>query len=157
LIEEQARVVKTENGKVLVETQRSSTCGQCAAKSGCGSHVLQKVLGKKRNYFYVNSNLPVEEGDLVIIGLQETALVRGSMTVYLLPIIGFVLFGLLGELLSSQLLFFNKDHLSVFSAFVGLALAGVWIRYYSGSLINNPKYQPNLLRRFSDTEIKIVS
>lgn len=157
MIEEQARVVKTAQGKVLVETQRSSTCGQCSAKNGCGTHVLQKVLGKKRNYIYVNSNLPVEVGDIVIIGLHESALVRGSLAVYLLPIIGFVIFGLGGELLGPQLSFINTDHLSVFAAFVGLALAGVWIRFYSGTLINNPNYQPNLLRRYGETEINSVN
>ena len=157
MIEEQARVVNTEEGKVLVETQRSSTCGQCSAKSGCGSHVLQKVLGKKRNYFYVKSNLPVDVGDLVIIGLHESALVRGSMTVYLLPIIGFIFFGLLGELIGAQLSFSNSDNFSVIAAFVGLVLAGVWIRYYSGTLINNPKYQPNLLRRFGEISVKSVN
>jgi len=147
LIEEQARVLKAEDGRVLVETQRSSACGHCSAKSGCGTHVLQKALGKKRNLFYVNSNLPVVEGDFVILGLHEEALVRGSTLLYLFPLIGFMLFGLFGELLSTQLSMLNTDYLSVFSAFVGLALASIWIRYYSGGLVNNPKYQPRLLRR----------
>jgi len=146
LIEEQARVLKAENGKVLVETQRTSACGHCAAKSGCGTHVLQKVLGKKRNLIYVNSNLAVKEGDIVILGLHEEAFIRGSTLVYLLPLVGFILFGLFGEFLSAQLSMLNTDYLSVFTAFMGLALASVWIRYYSGSLINNPKYQPTLLR-----------
>ncbi len=147
MIEEQARVLKSEKGRVLVETQRSSACGQCAAKSGCGTQVLQKVLGSKRNLFYVKSNLQVNVGDLVILGLHEAALVRGSMTVYLLPIIGFILFGLIGEYFSSQWSLLHSDDLSVLAAFVGLALASVWIRYYSKTLTNNPKYQPKLLRR----------
>ena len=43
MIEERGRVLSTEPGAVWVATIRSSTCGSCQAKAGCGQALLQKL------------------------------------------------------------------------------------------------------------------
>ena len=49
MIEEQARVVALEEQGVWVETQRRSACGNCSVNNSCGTALLGKVLGVKRN------------------------------------------------------------------------------------------------------------
>ena len=43
-IVETGRVVALEGAAVWVETIRSSACGSCAARSGCGHRTLAGVL-----------------------------------------------------------------------------------------------------------------
>ena len=92
MLEEQATVVAIENSSVWVEVQRKSVCGQCAANKGCGTVVLQKVVGNKRNIFRVIGELPVAVGDSVIIGVNENAVVKGSLIIYAIPIIFMIIF-----------------------------------------------------------------
>ena len=92
MLTETGRVVAVEADGLWVETLRKSTCGSCTARSGCG-HGLMNRLGEGRSsYIRV---LP-GEGDIaackiddeVRIGIPEELLLRGSLMVYVLPLLG---------------------------------------------------------------------
>ncbi len=149
MIEEHAQVIALENNDVWVETQRRSACGQCAANKGCGTATLAKVLGNKRNQ--VRTLNPqatsVAVGDEVIIGINEQALVRGSLAVYTVPLLMLFVFGFLGQLLSTQLLMTNQDILPIVLGLSGLLLGFVWVRRFTRRIADDARYQPVLLRR----------
>ncbi|VAW98801.1 Sigma factor RpoE regulatory protein RseC [hydrothermal vent metagenome] len=149
MIEEHAQVIALENNDVWVETQRRSACGQCAANKGCGTATLAKVLGNKRSQ--VRTLNPqatsVAVGDEVIIGINEQALVRGSLAVYTVPLLMLFVFGFLGQLLSTQLLMTNQDILPIVLGLSGLLLGFVWVRRFTRRIADDARYQPVLLRR----------
>jgi len=149
MIEEQARVIALENDDVWVETQRRSACGQCAANKGCGTATLAKVLGNKRSQVRTLNpkSTPVSVGDEVIIGINEQALVRGSLAVYTMPLLSLFVFGFLGQVLSAQLLMTNHDILPIVLGLFGLVLGFFWVRRFTREIAGNVNYQPVLLRR----------
>ena len=149
MIEERAQVVALNEQEVWVETQRRSACGQCTANKGCGTAVLSKVMGNKRSRVRTLNpkSTKVSVGDEVIIGIQEQALVRGSLVIYMLPLLLMFLFGLLGDVLTSQLLMQNQDVLPIVFGMLGLALGFLWVRRFTRSIADDSRYQPVLLRR----------
>lgn len=150
MIEEHAQVIQVDqNNEVWVETQRRSACGQCAANKGCGTATLAKVVGNKRSQVRaLNPHATsVAVGDEVIIGINEQALVRGSLAVYAVPLLALFVFGFLGQLLTVQLLMTNQDILPIVFGLIGLLLGFVWVRRFTRAITDNDRYQPVLLRR----------
>ena len=146
MIEEQGRVVALQNDWVWVETQRKTACGQCSVNKGCGTSVLADVFGKKANSIAVIKTLPVKIGDEVIIGIEENSLVKGSLLIYTLPLIFLIAFGLLGEVVSAQILLSNSDAMTVLFAIMGLVIGFFWLKHISLRLRMDPRYQPKLLQ-----------
>lgn len=89
MIEEQGCVVGVEQGAVWVETLRKSACSGCSNSVGCGQGLMDR-LGVRGRHVTVRalSNLQLRVGDVVVIGVREGFLVRGSFLVYLLPLLG---------------------------------------------------------------------
>ena len=155
MIEENAKVVSVTDSGVLVETQRATACGNCKAKSGCGTHTIENFLEKKnRNQFLVRQLFPVAIGDEVIIGLQESALLKGSLAVYIVPLVGFIGGGFFGELLSDQLSVINKEWFTIVTAGFGLMLGIVWLRLFNMSLKHRSEFEPILVRHANKIPIK---
>ena len=154
MLEEHATVVAVEENAVWAEVQRQSVCGQCAANKGCGSAVLQKVLGNKRNIFRVSGDLRVSVGDEVVIGVNENAIVKGSLLVYALPIICIIVFALLGETIASRMMSIESDYMSVLGAAIGLIVSVFGLRWHSNKSNNQPQYQPIMLRHVNQIVVQ---
>ncbi|MCI0508368.1 MAG: SoxR reducing system RseC family protein [Gammaproteobacteria bacterium] len=154
MLEEHATVVSVDEDGIWVEVQRRSVCGQCAANKGCGSAVLQKVLGNKRNIFRVSGDFPVNVGDEVIIGVNENALVKGSLLVYAVPVLYMIVFALLGETIVSRTLSIESDSMSVLGALVGLVVSVMGLRWHSRKTTDHPQYQPILLRHANEVLVQ---
>jgi len=146
MIEETATVVEVQRDHVLVEVQRRSTCESCQVKSGCGTAVLAKVLGKKRSQVLVVRDRELSVGDHLVIGLQEKALVKGSMAVYFVPLILMIFFAILGVAMAKQLNVDNVDAVSIVLGLLGLSLGMVWLKLFSHQIAVNKEYQPIILR-----------
>jgi len=124
VIEEHALVVALNAEGVWVETQRRSVCGSCAVNKGCGTATLAKVLGNKRSQVRALNpkSTSVTVGDEVIIGINEQALVRGSLAVYIVPLLALFVFGVLGQMLGTQLLIESHEGMTIVFSLIGLAL-----------------------------------
>lgn len=141
MIEEQGRVVAVEAGAVWVETLRKSTCSSCSVKAGCGQGLLDQLgAGGRRGYVRALSDLRLEVGDAVVIGVREELLVRGSLLVYLVPLMGLFAAGVLAERLAWS------EPLVIFSALLGLFLACLAVRWRSRHTAGDPALQPVVLR-----------
>ena len=147
MIEESAQIVECVGTVAWVETQRTSTCGSCAASKGCGSAALAKVLGRRRTRVRVLNGVQASVGEQVIIGLQERALLKGALAIYLVPLFGLLAGALLGVLLAERLLVVNVDIVSMAFGGIGAAVGLLWLRYYARSIRNDERYQPVVLRR----------
>ncbi len=87
MIEEQGSVVTIDDDAVWVETERKTTCSSCSARHGCGQHLSEKYKPKNSHaYIKAACSLSLNEGDKVVIGIPETALMKASLLVYMLPL-----------------------------------------------------------------------
>ena len=146
MIEETARVVEVGADGVWVETSRQSSCGSCSSKGGCGTATLGKVLGQKPNRIRVLGELQVAVGDQVVIGINDGALLRGSLAVYMVPLLGLIGGALFGQWLALQLEL-TAELGEVVVGGIGL-LAGLgWLRIFSRRVSASADYTPVLLRR----------
>lgn len=147
MIEETATVIGCQDNQALLEVQRQSTCGSCQAKSGCGTAVFAKTLGKKVSRISVNNTLNLQVGDKVTVGLQESALLTGSAIIYLLPLIIMLLSAVLGQWLAHHLFNNSSELLVIIFAIAGFAFAMKLISHASRKMKNDERFQPVLIRK----------
>ncbi len=148
MIEETATVVKCEGEFAWVEAQRQSTCGNCAANKGCGTSVLAKVVGKKVARMKAINKVNAHVGESVIVGMNEAALVKGSLAVYLLPLIFMMLFAITGNVVAVQMEW-KSEWVVILFAVIGLVTAGLWLRGFTHRIQHDSDFQPVILRRLS--------
>lgn len=104
MIEEQGRVIAVERGTVWVETLRRTGCGRCDEPGGCGNPDGARVARARERVGQVKAvNGTRDElavGDIVRVGVPADAVLRGALTVYLLPLAMLVLGTALGDRLA---------------------------------------------------------
>ncbi|WP_212630078.1 SoxR reducing system RseC family protein [Pseudomonas sp. KB-10] len=141
MIEEQGRVVALEPGAVWVETLRKSTCSSCSANAACGQGLMDRLgVGRQRGYVRALSQMQLAIGDTVIIGVREDLLVRSSLLVYLLPLLGLFAAALLADGLGLS------EPLVILAGLIGLAASWLMVRWRAARVAENPLLQPVVLR-----------
>ena len=88
MITEQATVIACDGGRVEVRLDRQSACGGCELNQGCGIGVLGRLLGKRDRPLLLDTDRRFQPGDRLQLRLSEAALVRVSLMVYGLPLMG---------------------------------------------------------------------
>jgi sigma-E factor negative regulatory protein RseC len=97
MITEQAIVTRCNGKQVELELQRGSACAQCELSQGCGTGALGRLLGKRSKPLVIETDHVLKPGDRLQLGLSESALVKASLIVYGLPLLGMIVAGLLAE------------------------------------------------------------
>lgn len=144
IVESGVVVSAAADGRFLVETRRRSACGSCSVSSGCGTSVIGKITGGKRNIVTVLSPLTLAPGDEVELGLAEGALISGSLIVYGVPLLGL----LLGMIVYAVLLGASAgDGAAIVCGLGGLAIGMATARHFAHAVRRDPRYQPVVLRR----------
>ena len=90
-IVETGRVVAVEQGAVWVETIRSSACGSCAARSGCGHRTLAGVLTSDKGLVRAVDSKHLTAAvcsvdDKVEISIQGSTLTKSALALYGVPL-----------------------------------------------------------------------
>ena len=146
MIEETARVIAVENGQLLLEAQTRSACNACSAQKGCGTSVLSKWIGRRFTRFQAPNTVNARVGDEVVVGLAEDAMLKGSVLVYLLPLLAMIVFALLADsLIPAE--FAPRDLLVLLSAIAGFSLMLLFSRLWLASGINRIRLTPAVLRK----------
>ena len=146
MIEERARVIAVENGQLLLEAQTTASCSACAVKQGCGTSVVSKWIGRKFTRFQAPNTVNARVGDEVVVGLAEEAMLKGSVLVYLLPLLAMIGFALLADsLIAADTA--SRDLLVLISAVVGFSLMLVISRLLLSTGSNSSKLTPVVLRK----------
>jgi sigma-E factor negative regulatory protein RseC len=147
MIEENGRVVKVEDdGIVWVETRRSSACGACADRQGCGTSVLASVLGQRHAPVRVINSIGAVTGDRVVIGVSESGLLRGSLAVYAVPLAGLFIGALAGHYLGDGGTHRYADLWDLLGAAAGFTAGLAWLKRFSRATGRDERYQPVILR-----------
>ena len=95
MLTEAAIVTRRDGRRVELELQRGSACGDCELSQGCGTGALGRLLGRRSKPLFIETEQELEPGDEVQLALSESALVKASLTLYGMPLLGMVLAGLL--------------------------------------------------------------
>lgn len=169
MIEEQATVVNNEGKYVWVNTQRQSSCGHCSVKNACGTQVLSKVLGNKIAYVRCLNSIeqsankeaeyytPLKEGDRVVIGLEESALLGGSFLMYLLPLIIMIVFGAIAVYIAKLWWPEGTDLFAVIASFSGLFLGLYFSHQFAQSHSIKNQFEPKIIKKLPEKEYLIKS
>ncbi|HHJ35141.1 MAG TPA: polyurethanase [Gammaproteobacteria bacterium] len=151
MIEEQAQVVDIKDRKLVLQAQTQSACGGCAARKGCGTSLLSKVVGRKFTQFYAENNINAKVGDTVVVGINEESLLKGSIVMYIIPVLSMLMFALLADhLLESSVS--QRDLLIAVSTLSGLALGSLCSKWYFDRQSSITLYTPVVLRKIIDLE-----
>ncbi len=154
MLEENARVIRVDAGDVWVETRRRSTCSGCAASNSCGTGVLSRVLGRRNPALRVVASEPLQPGDEVVIGIEESALVQASLAVYLVPLVLLLGGGLAGVYARAQGLV-DGEGLSVLLAVLGFVGGLRWLDRFTRRVRLNSRFQPVVLRRLAPASMPV--
>jgi sigma-E factor negative regulatory protein RseC len=147
MIEEHARVVRSEGEFAWVERVREPVCSACAVRMGCGTAALAKALGRRRAQVRALNRAVAVVGDEVVIGIAEEALVRGSAALYGLPLAALLAGAGTGVWLAGDAPAL-AEALSIVLGLGGLAASLLWLRHGATRRIGrDPRYQPVVLRR----------
>ena len=147
MIEETGQVVDVQGAFAWIESERTSTCGACNVRKGCGTAVLAKVLGRRRVHLRVINRINAQVGDEVVIGISESGLVRGSLAVYAVPLAGLFAGAIAGNALGHYFFPGRPDLLAIAGALAGLAAGLFWLRRFSRLTEADASYQPVILRK----------
>lgn len=143
MIEQPGRVVRVEGDSAWVETERRSSCGDCSARAGCGHALIGETFGRRFNQVRVQNETGVRQGDCVVLGLREDALLKSSFAVYLIPLSGL----LLGALGGTVLVPGGGDLMALAGGGAGFVAGLWWVRGFGGRAARIAKYRPVILRR----------
>lgn len=146
MLVETGRVVAVEADALWVETIRRSTCGACAARQGCGHGLLNRIGAGRSGYVRVlrgpqADRRPCEVNDQVRISIPEQVILRGSVVVYMLP----MLCMLVGAALAVQLFPAASEALAAVGAAVGLGLGFGLVRWHAWRHRDDRELQPTVL------------
>ena len=144
MIEELAVVVKIENHQVWVERGQNSACGGCRQKASCTTNALGSVLKKKS--VPVDSDIQLKTGDEVMVAIDETLLLRASLLLYLVPLVGLFT----GAGIADWLLADNSQYADLWiagSALLGFLLSLWLINKAQSLLILNYYARPVVVRK----------
>ena len=154
MIEEQALVVDCEGEFALVETERSSSCGNCSARGACGTAALSKVLGSRRSRVRVLNPVGARPGDEVVIGLEESTLTRTSFVFYMLPLLALILGAIAARWLGGWLGGADPEPFAIFGGVAGLALGLLMVRRFARGVQHDPRHQPTILRHAAEFQVR---
>ncbi len=146
MIEEQAQVVEITGSQLVLQAQTQSACGSCSASKGCGTSVLSKVIGRKFTRFQAENNIDAEVGDTVVVGISEDALLKGSMVMYVIPILSMLIFSLAANyFLEAGVVY--RDLIIAASGITGLVFGSLMSKRYFQRQSSKQRFTPVVLRK----------
>ena len=141
MIEESGTVVALDGDHVWVQTIRQSTCGSCSARKGCGQGALARMTDGRSNQVRVRNACGASVGDQVVLGIEESQLLRASLLVYALPLLALLTGALAGGGLGS-----GEDLPAIAGGAFGLAAGFLLLKVVSAGKGKSDQLQPLLLR-----------
>jgi len=152
MIQEQGYVVKTDGQFAWVRTERKSACGHCSSQKGCGTSVFSKLLGNRLIEFRAINSINAETGEIVVLGLKESALLKSAFIMYLLPLIAILVFALAAHFIPGLLGSELSQGWVIFVALSGLGVSYLYQRHFAKQHQTDDEYQPVILRRATMAE-----
>ncbi len=149
MLEEEGVVLAVDGDIAEVVTRKKSACGSCAARSGCGTSLVESLFPSRTRSFRARNEIRAQKGDQVVIGLDESALQAASLLVYLVPLLGLIGGAIIGSWLGSAPDVGYTELFSVLGGGGGFFLSLAAVRHYSDMLSRKHVFQARVLRVLS--------
>ena len=146
MLEEEGVVLAIDGDIAEVVTRKKSACGGCAARSGCGTSLVESLFPSRTRSFRASNEVRAQEGDQVVIGLDESALQTASLLVYLVPLLGLIGGAILGAWLGPGPDGGHAELFSIVGGVGGFFISLGAVRRYSDMLSRKPVFQARVLR-----------
>lgn len=146
MIEERAVILSLESqtsaadSTATLEIERKIACGLCGQTRGCGNSIWGKLFAHQSTAFKAQNRINAKVGDSVIVGINESALLKSALLLYILPLVTM----LIGAILATQI--YDTNGYAMLGALVGLVLGFVWVKGHTMSSSYFKLQQPVILR-----------
>ena len=155
MIEERAVILSLDNTlsdsnantTATLEIERKTACGLCGQTRGCGNSIWGKLFAHQSTAFKAQNRINAKVGDSVIVGINEKALLKSAMLLYILPLATM----LIGAILAKQ--FSATDLSAMLGAAAGLVLGLLWVKGHTMSSNYFKLQQPVILRLATDEAV----
>jgi sigma-E factor negative regulatory protein RseC len=147
MIEQTAVVIRLDGQFALVEAQRESSCGQCNAKKGCGTGILENSLGRRVMRLKAINQCNALPGDEVVVAVPEKGFIKSAFFTYLLPLLLMLLGAVVAQQMPGLASWNSQDLVALLGAGVGFAVALLLLRRYSLQMEKDASLQPVVVRK----------
>ncbi|MGB7816945.1 MAG: SoxR reducing system RseC family protein [Methylotenera sp.] len=148
-LERDANNISSGDSIATLEIERKTACGLCGQTRGCGNSIWGKLFAHQSTAFKAQNRINAKVGDSVIVGINEKALLKSALLLYILPLATM----LFGAILATQ--FSASDSSALIGAVVGLVLGLLWVKGHTMSSSYFTLQQPVILRlAFQETVVK---
>jgi sigma-E factor negative regulatory protein RseC len=143
MVEEQAIIVSTHQNQAALEILRNKPCGLCGQTRGCGLSFWGKLFAHRANTFKAKNHIEAKVGDVVIVGVEESALLFSAVAVYGIPLLFLLIGAFSGNALGYGL---HADRNTAIGAVLGLLLGYIWVKGHAQGRSLDARYSPVILR-----------
>lgn len=144
MIEERAVILSLDadssNLIATLEIERQTACGLCGQTRGCGNSIWGKLFAHQSTAFKAQNHINAKVGDSVIVGINEQALLKSAMLLYIVPLL--TLF--IGAILMQQV--FDTNGYAMLGALLGLVIGLLWVKGHTMASSYFKLQQPVILR-----------
>jgi sigma-E factor negative regulatory protein RseC len=145
MIEQYAIILATDSETdhapmATIEIVRKTACGLCGQTQGCGNALWGKLFAHKATSFKAQNTINAQVGQTVIVGINESAVMKSALILYLLPLVTM----LFGAILATQMA--DGDISAIFGAVVGLVIGYFWVKAHIAGRPYYQEHQPKILR-----------
>jgi sigma-E factor negative regulatory protein RseC len=148
-LERETNDIASNDSTAVLEIERKTACGLCGQTRGCGNSIWGKLFAHQSTAFKAQNRINAKVGDSVIVGINEKALLKSALLLYILPLVTM----LIGAILASQIHDTNSS--AMIGAAIGLVLGLLWVKGHTLSSSYFRLQQPVILRlAFQDTVVK---
>lgn len=141
----EANVAAPDSPSIAVlEIERKTACGLCGQTRGCGNSIWGKLFAHRSTAFKASNSINATIGQSVIVGINEQALLRSALLLYLLPLVTM----LIASILVMQVN--DSNGVVMLAALAGLIVGLLWVKGFTASHQYFVMQQPIILRLASD-------
>lgn len=139
-----AQVVAVEGNLAWLIPESGSSCGGCSSAAACGSKGIGTIASRlEARRFQLVNDAGLRIGERVVVGISENAVLRASVTAYVIPLATLLSAGALAQSVA------GSDAITMAAMLAGLVL-GLWLaRVRAGRLLARGDLAPRFLRRAS--------
>jgi sigma-E factor negative regulatory protein RseC len=142
-----ARVVSVASGRVWLEPEQTSSCGNCASSSACGANGIGTLANRlEARRFALVDTLGLGVGDRVAVAYGEQALLKAASLAYAIPLISSLLFAVTAQAIA------ETDSLTLLAAVVGLGLGFGLMKAIAARMVARGALTPRIIRRLESTQ-----
>ena len=139
-----AQVVELDGNMAWLVPESGSSCGGCSSATACGSKGIGTVSSRlEARRFQLVNDFGLRVGERVVVGIRENALLRASITAYVIPLATLLISGALAQWAA------GNDFVTMAAMLAGLVF-GLWLaRVRAGQLMAKGELSPRFIRRAS--------